>query len=44
VLIKVVKQNKPKMLSGLNQKVCGQAPGLFGPLSRMLHHRPIDTT
>jgi len=44
VLIKVVIRNKPKMLSGLNQKVRGQAPGLFGPLSLMLHHRPIGTT
>ena len=44
VLIKAVIRNKPKMLSGLNQKVRGQALGLFGPLSRTLHHRPIGTT
>src|SRR5271166_401825 len=44
VLIKVVTGNKPKMLSGLNQKVRGQAPGLHRPLSRTLHHRPISTT
>ena len=44
VLIKVVTGNKPKMLSGLNQKVRGQAPGLHHPLSRTLHHRPISTT
>jgi hypothetical protein len=44
VLIKVVIGNEPKMLSGSNQKVSGQAPGLHGPLSRTSHHRPIGTT
>ena len=36
--------NKPKMLSGLNQKVCGQVQGLQCSLSRMTHHRPKGTT
>ena len=44
VLIKAVIRNKPKMLSGLNQKVRGQVQGLHGPLSRMAHHRPKGTT
>ena len=35
VLIKAVIENKPKMLSGLNQKVRGQVQGLHAPLSRM---------
>jgi hypothetical protein len=41
VLIKAVIKDKPKMLTGLNQKVRGQAQGLRIPLSRMKHHRPI---
>jgi hypothetical protein len=41
VLIKAVIKDKPKMLSGLNQKVRGQAQGLRIPLSRMKHHRPM---
>ena len=44
VLIKVVNKDKPKMLSGLNQKVRGQVRGLRIPPSRMVHHRPIGTT
>ena len=44
VLIKVVIKNKPKMLTGLNQKVSGQVWGLRIPPSRMVHHRPIGTT
>ena len=44
VLIKVVIRNKPKMLSGLNQKVRGQVRGLQTPLSWTLHHRPTSTT
>jgi hypothetical protein len=47
-LLKAVMFDKPewtrKMLSGLNQKVRGQAQGLRIPLSRMRHHRPIGTT
>jgi hypothetical protein len=41
VLLKAVIKDKPKMLSGLNQTVCGQVQGLRIPLSRMEHHRPI---
>jgi len=44
VLLKAVSTDKPKMLSGLNQKVRGQVQGLEDPLSRMSHHRPIGTT
>ena len=44
VPLKAVRIDKPKMLSGLNQKVCGQEQGLLIPLSRMSHHRPIGTT
>jgi hypothetical protein len=44
VLIKAVSQDKPKMLSGLNQKVSGQVGGLRNPPSRMVHHRPTGTT
>ena len=44
VLIKAVIINKPKMLSGLNQKVRGQVRGLPIPPSRMMHHRPRGTT
>jgi hypothetical protein len=44
VLLKAVNTDKPKMLSGLNQKVCGQEQGLPPPLSRMSHHRPKGTT
>ena len=42
--LRAVITNKPKMLSGLNQKVCGQVQGLRLPLARMSHHRPIGTT
>ncbi len=44
VLLKAVTVNKPKMLTGLNQKVRGQAQGLSSPLSRTSHHRPTSTT
>jgi len=44
VLIKAVKCNKPKMLSGLNQKVRGQVQRLAIPLPRMEYHRPRSTT
>ena len=44
VLIKAVNRGKPKMLSGLDQKVRGQVQGLQCPLSRMTHHRPKGTT
>ena len=44
MLIKAVNRDKPKMLSGLNQKVRGQVQGLQCPLSRMTHHRPKGTT
>ena len=44
VPIKAVIINKPKMLSGLDQKVRGQTWGLVNPPSRMMHHRPIGTT
>ena len=44
VLIKAVSKNKPKMLSGLNQKVSGQVRGLRILPSRMVHHRPRGTT
>ena len=45
VLIKAVIHNKPKMLSGLNQKkVRGQVQGLSTLLSRMAHHRSRSTT
>jgi hypothetical protein len=44
VPIKAVIIDKPKMLSGLDQKVRGQALGLVNPQSRMMHHRPIGTT
>ena len=44
MLIKAVNRDKPKMLSGLDQKVRGQVQGLHCPLSRMSHHRPRGTT
>ena len=44
VLIKAVSKNKPKMLSGLNQKVSGQVRGLRISPSRMVHRRPRGTT
>ena len=44
VLIKAVIINKPKMLSGLDQKVRGQVQRLAIPLPRMEYHRPISTT
>ena len=44
VLIKAVTKDKPKMLSGLNQKVSGQVRGLRIPPSRLVHHRPRGTT
>src|SRR5262245_41967872 len=44
VLIKAVNRGKPKMLSGLDQKVRGQVQGLQAPMARMAHHRPRGTT
>jgi hypothetical protein len=44
VLIKAVKCDKPKMLSGLDQKVRGQVQRLAIPLPRMEYHRPRGTT
>jgi hypothetical protein len=44
VLIKAVNRDKPKMLSGLDQKVRGQVRGLQCPPSRMTRHRPKGTT
>src|SRR5208337_2613688 len=44
VLVKAVTKDKPKMLSGLNQKVSGQVRGLRIPPSWMVHHRPRGTT
>ena len=44
VLIKAVNRGKPKMLTGLDQKVRGQVQGLQVPLSRMAHHRSRGTT
>src|SRR5262249_55498562 len=44
VLIKAVNRGKPKMLSGLDQKVRGQVQGLQAPRARMAHHRPRGTT
>ena len=44
VLIKAVTRGKPKMLTGLDQKVRGQVQGLDAPLARMAHHRPRGTT
>ena len=35
LLINVVIRNKPKMLTGLNQKVSGQVQGLALPLPQM---------
>ena len=45
VPIKAVIINKPKMLSGLDQKrYVVRYWGLVNPPSRMVHHRPIGTT
>jgi|SRR5579872_3295135 len=44
VLIKVVMFVEPKLLSGSDQKVCGQVQGVSVPLPRMLYHRPRSTT
>src|SRR5262249_7307783 len=35
---------RPKRLSGLNQTVRGQVPGLSGPRPQMSRHRPRSTT
>jgi hypothetical protein len=35
---------EPKLLTGSDQKVCGQVQGLSSLLPRMLHHRPRGTT
>ena len=37
LLINVVKANKPKMLTGLNQKVCDGQRGIQFPLSETLN-------
>src|SRR5262245_62547050 len=44
VLIKAVRKDEPKMLSGSDQKVRGQVRGLQRPPSRMTRHRPKGTT
>jgi hypothetical protein len=43
-LINVVINDKPKMLTGLNQKVHGQAQMFFAHLPQSLHHRQIGET
>jgi hypothetical protein len=47
-LLNVVIYDKPermrKMLSGLDQKVCGQVQGLRDPLPQMLCHRRRGAT
>ena len=40
----VVTYNKPKMLTGLNQKVCGQAAEYISLRSQTLNHRRNDET
>ena len=40
-MINVVSKNKPKMLTGLDQKVRGQVQGLLHPLAQMTHPRRI---
>jgi hypothetical protein len=44
VLIKAVMFDKPKLLIGLNQKVCGQARGISVAPPRMTRHRLRSTT
>jgi hypothetical protein len=44
LLINVVKANKPKMLTGLDQKVRGQVQGFQFPLSQMKNHRRTGRT
>jgi|HubBroStandDraft_1064217.scaffolds.fasta_scaffold316459_2 hypothetical protein len=44
VLIKAVMFAKPKLLIGLNQKVCGQVWGLSISPPRMSRHRLRGTT
>ena len=43
-LINVVTQNKPKMLTGLDQKVNGQDQMFFAQLAQLSHHRQIGGT
>jgi len=38
-VLNAVSNNKPKMLTGLDQKVRGQVQGLIAPLAQMQHHR-----
>src|SRR2546428_515750 len=38
-LVNAVMYSKPKRLTGLDQKVCGQGQGVLTPLAQMLHHR-----
>ena len=44
VLLKTVMFDKPKLLTGLNQKVRGQVWGLSPSPPRMMRHRPTGTT
>jgi len=43
-LINVVNPNKPKMLTGLDQKVSGQAQMFPTHLAQLWHHRQIGET
>jgi hypothetical protein len=43
-LINVVSPSKPKMLTGLNQKVRGQVQALSTRLPQLQHHRQIGET
>ena len=43
-MVNVVSNNKPKMLTGLDQKVRGQVQGLQCPLAQMKYHRRIAAT
>ena len=43
-LLNVVTKAKRKMLTRLDQKVCGQVQGLRTPLAQLLHHRRRGAT
>jgi len=43
-LINVVTENKPKMLTGLDQKVCGQVQMLLTHLTQTTRHRQSSGT
>jgi len=43
-VLNAVSNNKPKGLTGLDQKVGGQAQGLQRPLAQMPNHRRIAAT